>query len=465
MSDAGAAPLEFDLVVIGGGSGGLAGAFRAARHGARVALLEPGELGGTCVNRGCVPKKAMWLAADLSHRIALAARMGFDVPPPALDWCEFVAHRQGYIAGIHAGYRQRLDESGIVLMPTRGRLAAAGRVETEDGVALRAAHVLIATGGHPRVPAIPGAGLGVVSDDFFHFRSAPGRVAIVGGGYIAAELASVLQALGSRVELFVRGQRLLEEFDADLASQLVEDFRHYGTRVHFGHAVHALEAMGTGKIALRDAHGATGEAFDRVIFATGRNPNTHGLGLESVGVACDARGHVVVDARQDTSVAGIHAVGDVTGQAALTPVAIAAARCLMDRLFGGRPEARLDPSDIATVVFAHPPLGKVGLTEAEARTRHGDAVRVHRAGFRPMLHALAGSPQRSLFKLVCVPGCDGNGDDPATQRVVGIHLLGESADEILQGFAVALKRGITMRDLEDTIAIHPTSAEEVVLMR
>lgn len=199
--------MEFDLVVIGGGSGGLAGAFRAARYGARVALLEPCELGGTCVNRGCVPKKAMWLAADLARKIGLAARVGFDVPPPALDWSAFVAHRQGYIAGILASYRQRLDASGIVLMPTRGRLASPTCVETEQGVTLRAGHVLIATGGHPRVPAIPGAGLGVVSDDFFHLRSAPERVAIVGGGHIAAELAGVLQALGSRVELFVRGQR------------------------------------------------------------------------------------------------------------------------------------------------------------------------------------------------------------------------------------------------------------------
>jgi len=447
---------DFDLIVIGGGSGGLAGAFRAATHGARVALLEAAALGGTCVNVGCVPKKAMWLAADLSQKISMAAQLGFSVPAPQLDWAAFITHRQRYIENIHHSYQQRLDQNKIALLPSRARLITQETVETSDGVRLRAPHIMIATGGQPQRPGIPGAELGLVSDDFFQLCSAPARVAVIGGGYIGVELSGVLQALGSRVDMFVRGRRLLQGFDEDLTTQLVQDYLHYGTRTHFGFDVQALERIGDGRILLRDALGGHSEPFDKVIFATGRRPGTDGLGLEQAGVALDARGHIAVDAYQNTTAPGVYAVGDVTAHEALTPVAIAAARRLMDRVFGDDADAKLDYRDIATVVFAHPPVGKVGMTEADARLQHGDAVRVYRTGFRPMLHALADSPQRSLFKLVCV------GED---ERVVGMHLLGEGADEILQGFAVALKRGITKRDLDDTVAIHPTSAEELVLMR
>lgn len=452
---------DYDLVVIGGGSGGLAGAFRAASHGARVALLEPGEFGGTCVNVGCVPKKAMWLAAELAQRIDMASRMGFDVQPARLDWKEFVVHRQRYIAGIHDSYRKRLDAAGVVHLPCRGHLLDVHTVETHQGLRVSGAHLLIATGGKPKRPDIPGAELGLVSDDFFNLCDAPARVAIVGGGYIAVELAGVLQALGSKVELFVRGSRLLDSFDIELTEELAENLRQHGIHCHFAHRIAALEQADGSCKRLLDAAGQATEPFDCVIFATGRTPNTQQLGLEDVGVETDASGFILVDEFQDSRVAHVHALGDVSSRVALTPVAIAAARRLMDRLFGGQPEAKLDYEDIATVVFAHPPLGKIGLTEAEARERHGDAVQTYRANFRPMLHALADSPQRSLFKLVCV----GEGDAPEQQRVVGIHLLGEGADEILQGFAVALRKGITKRDLDDTMAIHPTSAEEVVLMR
>lgn len=446
---------DFDLVVLGGGSGGLAGAFRAAQYGARVALLEPGELGGTCVNVGCVPKKAMWLAADVAGRLAMAPALGFDVGAATLDWKEFIVNRQRYIAGIHDSYRHRLDAAGIALMPVRGSLLGDGLVQTETGVRLRAQHILVATGGHPQRPDVPGAELGGISDDFFAWSEAPLRVAIVGGGYIAVELACLLQALGSRVELFARGPRLLQGFDHDLAAELADDMRQHGIQLHFGHRLAAVEQDGAG-VRLRDAHGAASAGFDQLLFATGRVPNTRGLGLEQAGVNTDAQGYIRTDAFQDTAADGVHAVGDVTGRAALTPVAIAAARRLMDRLFGGQPEARLDYDNIATVVFSHPPLAVVGLSEAEARRLHGDAVAVYRTRFRPMLHALADSPQRSLFKLVCV------GEE---RRVVGLHLLGEGSDEILQGFAVALKRGMTLADLHDTVAIHPTSAEEVVLLR
>ena len=450
------APLEFDLVVLGGGSGGLAGAFRAAQHGARVALLEPGELGGTCVNVGCVPKKAMWIASELAGQLALAARLGFDVQGSLrLEWPAFIADRQRYIHGIHESYLRRLDEAGIVLLPARGRLLDAHTVKCANGTRLRAAHILLATGSSPRRPDVPGAGLAGVSDDFFNLCDAPARVALVGGGYISVELAGVLQALGSRVDIYARSPRLLGQADEELVLQLQENYRQQGIGMHVDYRLAAIEGD-AGRLRLRADDGSTSDDYAQVILAVGRGPNTADIGLEQAGVTLDADGHIAVDAFQRSSVAHIVAVGDVTGQATLTPVAIAAARRTMDRFFGGKPEARLDYDDIPTVVFAHPPLAMVGLTEAQARERHGDDVTVHRSKFRPMLQALADRSQHSLFKLICVG---------TEQRVVGIHLLGDGADEILQGFAVALKKGMTLADLHETVAIHPTSAEEVVLMR
>ncbi len=451
---------DFDLIVVGGGSGGLAGAFRAAEHGARVALLEPGELGGTCVNLGCVPKKAMWLAAQLAQDIELAARLGFAVPPPAPEWDALVTGRQRYIAGIHESYRRRLDEAGIVRLPTTGRLVVPHTVETADGLRLRAPHILLATGSVPQRPQIPGAELGDVSDAFFNFSGPPRRVAIVGGGYIAVELSGILQALGSQVALFVRSPRLLSHADEEVVAQLQENHRQLGVAMHFGYDLQAVERAHDGRLHLQGgghtAAEAEGEGYDALIFAIGRKGNTAHLGLEAAGVPTDDAGSIVVDDWQDTRVAGIHAVGDVTGRAPLTPVAIAAARRLMDRLFGGRPDARLDYDGVPTAIFSQPALGMVGLTEAQARDRYGDQVRVYRSRFRPMLRALADSPLRSFFKLVCV------GEE---ERVVGLHMLGDGADEILQGFAVALRRGITRADLSETVAVHPTSAEEVVLLR
>lgn len=446
---------DYDLIVLGGGSGGLAAAFRAAQHGCRVAMLEPGELGGTCVNVGCVPKKAMWLAADLSGRIGLAAALGFDVPTrAALDWKELVVHRQAYIANIHASYLKRLNENGVVRVPRKGRLVDAHTVECSDGIRISGAHILIATGAHPQRPDIPGAELGKVSDDFFHLCSAPGQVAIVGGGYIAVELAGLLQALGSRVTLLVRGDRLLERFDAELTAQLAENLCHQGVKVHFNYRLRELRPDGDAVVAYGHDGPSDGH-FDEVFFATGRRGNSAGLGLEALGIEVGDKGEVEVDEWQTTAVPSVHAVGDIAGKVGLTPVAIAAARKLMDRLFGGQPHAKMDYENVASVVFSHPALGAVGLSEEEARARFDD-VRVYRSNFRPMLQALANGSQRSLFKLVCAG---------PEERVVGVHLLGEGADEILQGFAVAVKMGATKSCFDDTVAIHPTSAEEVVLMR
>lgn len=446
---------DFDLIVLGGGSGGLAGAFRAAEHGARVALLEPALLGGTCVNVGCVPKKAMWLAADVAARLRQATALGFDGCGASFDWPTFIAHRRRYIENIHVSYRRRLDAAGVSLLPVRGRFVTPGCIVGSDGVRITAPHVLIAAGGHPFVPPLPGAELGCTSDDFFQWTQPPARIAIVGGGYIGVELAGVLQMLGSQVDLLVRGPRLLEHFDAELAEQLAEDYRHIGVQLHFDVSVRALEQAKHG-VRVVAAPALERAVYERVLFATGRRPNSSDIGLEHAGLQVNARGQIPVDACHRTAVAGIYAVGDVTPDIALTPVAIAAARRLMDRVFGGREAPPLGLELVPTVVFSHPPLGTIGLTEAQAHAKFGDEVQVARAGFRPMLHALADAPLRSLFKLVCVG---------AERRVVGLHLLGEGADEILQGFAVAIRRGITLDDLRDTVAIHPTSAEEVVLMR
>lgn len=448
---------DYDLIVLGGGSGGLAAAFRAAQHGKKVAMLEPGELGGTCVNVGCVPKKAMWLAADLAGRIGLARAMGFDVPlRPALSWKELVVHRQAYIENIHVSYRKRLDETGVVRVPRRGRLVDAHTVECSDGVRLSGEHILLATGAHPQRPDIPGAELGLVSDDFFNLCDAPAQVAIVGGGYIAVELAGLLQALGSRVTLLVRGGRLLDRFDGELAAQLADNLCHQGVRIQFNYRLRELQRDDDGQhVRVLGHDGPLDSVFDTVFFAIGRRGNSADIGLEQVGVAVGDRGEVIVDEWQDTSVPSIHAVGDIGGKVGLTPVAIAAARHLMDRLFGGKPDAKMDYENVPSVVFSHPPLGMVGLGEEEARARYAE-VRTYHSNFRPMLQALADGTQRSMFKLVCVG---------AEERVVGVHLLGEAADEILQGFAVAVKMGATKAQFDDTVAIHPTSSEEIVLMR
>lgn len=443
----------WDLVVLGAGSGGIAMAIRAARLGARVAVLEPGALGGTCVNVGCVPKKAMWLAAELAGAQALSREVGFELPPGRFDWEDFVARRTSYIANIHASYLRRFSELGITLVCARGRLAAPDRVVAGERE-FRARHVLVATGGRPRRPDIPGGELGIDSDGFFALRQAPRNVAVVGSGYVAVELAGVLRGLGVEVELFARGTRLLRSFDRELGEALGKAMQAQGVRLAFDRNPVSATRDADG-YRLQFANGDASGPFDELVWATGRVPNTADLGLEGAGVAVDAAGYVVTDQWQDTGVAGVHAVGDVTGRLALTPVAIAASRRLADRLFGGKADARLDYANVATVVFSHPPLATVGLTEDEARREHGDAVTVYRARFRPMLAALAQREEQTFMKLVCA-GAD--------ERIVGIHLAGTAVDEIIQGFAVAVKLGARKADLDATVAIHPTSAEELVLM-
>jgi glutathione reductase (NADPH) len=444
---------SFDLIVLGAGSGGIATAMRAARHGAHVALVDPGKLGGTCVHRGCVPKKALWFAAQLAQAQSLAVAYGFDLQPGRLDWEKFRWLREQHIDAIQQRYAQRMCDAGVQRFDHAGHFVTRDTVELEDGHRLSAPHVVIATGARPRRLDLPGFELGSVSDDAFAWRQLPQRVVIVGGGYVAMEFAGLLQTLGSEVRLMARGS-LLQGFDDELVQSLAGQMREQGITIDMHSDIRAVRRDGS-SVLLDDTVSGMEVSCDALLWAVGRVPNAAQLGLSAIGVETDEHGHVTTDEWQDTSIVGIHALGDVTARKALTPVAVAAGRHLADRLFDGRAEAKLDYAGIPTLVFAEPPLGMVGLTEAAARERHGSDVVVHRSRFTPMQWSLAGRSGQSMMKLVCVG---------AEELVVGIHALGPGADEILQGFAVALKLGLRKRDLDATVALHPTSGEEMVLM-
>ena len=445
---------HYDLIALGGGSGGLAVAEQAAQLGKRVAVVEPGRLGGTCVNHGCVPKKVMWYAAHLATATRDGAAFGVRAESRGFDWATLVAGRDRYVSNINDywdGYAQR---QGIERIAGWGRLVDAKTVEV-DGTRYSADHIVIATGGRPLVPQLPGAELGIDSDGFFALQQQPRRVAVIGGGYIGVELAGVLRALGSEVSLVALEDRLLWAFDPLMGETLAENMGDEGVRLHLGFEVAGLERHEDG-IRLKGKTGKDLSGFDTVIWAVGRAPNTSGLGLDAAGVEMRPNGIIPTDDWQQTNVPGIYAIGDVTGREPLTPVAIAAGRRLARRLFGGERGLHLDYRDVPTVVFAHPPVARVGLTEPEAQARYGDTLTVYETRFTPMRYALNDHGPRTAMKLVCA------GPD---EQVVGIHLIGDGVDEMLQGFAVALKMGATKADLDATVAIHPTAAEELVTLK
>lgn len=444
---------RFDLIVLGAGSGGLSVAQHAARLGARVALFDPDALGGTCVNRGCVPKKAMWFAAHIADMHRLAADFGFETTPMRLDWARFRQLRDQYIAGIRRRYESRLDAGGIRVVTEAAHLISTDAIATTTGMQATAPHIVIATGAHSRRLDLPGFELGMLSDDIFTLESPPKHIAVVGGGYVAVEFACVLHALGCKVDLLVR-EGLLTGFDIELVEALSVQMQAHGIRVIRNTRVTAARGQ-PGAITLDTADGSEYGTYDALLWAVGRAPNSGGFGLENVGVACDEHGHVLVDAYQNTSMPGIYAVGDVTDRKALTPVAVAAGRALADRLVGGRADAKFDDSVIPSVVFSEPPMGMAGLTEQQARARYGDEVNVHSGRYTPLQWMVAGRSEQSVVKLVCVG---------AERRVVGIHVLGPGSDELLQGFAVAMQKGLYWRDLKAAIAIHPTAAEELLLL-
>lgn len=450
---------HYDYLVLGGGSGGIASARRAAAHGARVVVVEGAELGGTCVNRGCVPKKMTFNAATLAEELADARAYGLHAPAPGpgevlFDWSRFKQSRDAYLERLRGMYASKLDVDEVEVV--RGWARCVGPREVEvAGQRLCGDHVVIATGGRPTRPDLPGQELGITSDDFFRLEQQPRRVAVVGAGYIAVELAGMFAALGSSVALLLRKQQVLRSFDVLLRETLLEELSASGIDVVTRFEPRAVEGV-DGGLVLRGDAGRCEQGFDCLLWAIGRTPNTRGWGLSSWGVELDEQGAVRVDGWQATSAERVYAVGDVTNQKNLAPVAIAAGRRLADRLFGGASEARLDYDNIATVVFSHPPIGTVGLTEDEAIERFGSDVKCYTTRFTNLYHAVGARRVPTCMKLVTVGH---------KEKVVGIHVIGRGADEMIQGFAVALKMGATKADLDATVAIHPTAAEELVTLR
>jgi glutathione reductase (NADPH) len=448
---------RFDLVVIGAGSGGLACAQRAVEYGAKVAIVEAGRLGGTCVNVGCVPKKVMWNAAQIAHALHDASDYGFGALEVSHDWATLRAARDAYVARLNGIYANNLAKKNISLYSGWARLLSANTVKVADDVTLEAERIVVATGGRPAMPPIPGANLGLSSDDFFELAERPQRVCLLGSGYVAVEFAGVLATMGSEVSIAFRQDRVLRHFDSMLSEGLMSIMRHEGIALH-DHAIpRALERDTDGSLRVLLQDQRVLGPFDAVFWAAGRDPIVSDIGLERAGVALDPRGFIAVDPWQQTNVSSVYALGDVTGHAPLTPVAIAAGRRLADRLWGGMSDRRLDYSLIPTVVFSHPPIGTVGLSEQQAIERYGNKeIKIYHSGFVPMYHALTQRKPRAEMKLIT------QGHE---ERVIGCHVIGAGADEMLQGFAVAIKMGATKRDFDDTIAIHPTSAEELVTMR
>ncbi len=448
------ADYDFDLFVIGAGSGGVRAARIAAAHGAKVMIAEEFRIGGTCVIRGCVPKKLMVYASRYKDHLEDAAGFGWDLAAPSFDWSRLVAAKEKAISRLSAIYRDNLVKSGVVIEEDRAEIEDAHSVRFRGhGRKVSAKFILLATGARPVLePDVPGREYAITSNEVFDLPELPKRMLIVGAGYIAMEFASIFARLGSEVSVAARGKNVLRGFDDDMRTGLCEGLAQAGVKLNFGMLPTRIEKTPTGyRVSL--TKGGRLDA-DQVMIATGRRPNTSGLGLEKAGVECDSLGAVKVDAFSKTSVESIYAVGDVTNRVALTPVAIREGHAFAETVFGGRPEAVVH-SNIPSAVFSTPELGCVGLTEAKARATH-DRVDIYLANFRPLKAALSGRPEKTLMKIVV---------DGATDRVLGVHILGEGASEMAQLLGIAVKMGAKKADFDATMALHPTSAEELVTLR
>ncbi len=442
---------DFDLFVIGAGSGGVRAARMAGGFGARVAVAEVSRLGGTCVNLGCVPKKLMVFASAFSAAAEDAKGFGWTVPPPTFDWATLIANKDREIARLNGIYRELLEGAGVRILEGRASLRDRHTIEV-DGTVVTADRILVATGGRPFKSEIPGYELSITSDEIFHLDRQPKRVVIAGGGYIAVEFAGILNGMGSEVTLVYRGPLFLRGFDDDVRSTLADEMRKRGIDLRFETLIDRIERTENGLVATTN-HGDVIET-DQILSAMGRLPNTAGLGLEEIGVELSDRGAVVVDEHLESSVPGIYALGDCIDRIALTPVALAEGMALAETLFNKNPTV-VDYTDVPSAVFSQPPIGTVGLTEAEARDDGFDVI-IYRSTFKPMVHTLSGRDERTMMKLVV---------DKPSDRVLGVHMVGSDAGEIVQGIAVALKAGATKATFDSTIGIHPTAAEEFVTMR
>jgi glutathione reductase (NADPH) len=448
---------EFDYLVIGGGSGGIASARRAREFNATVGLIERQRLGGTCVNVGCVPKKVMYNTALHTEYIRDHADYGFDVTYNGFSFPKIKQSRDAYIRRLNGIYENNLKNSGVELIRGFGKFADDGTVEV-DGQKYKGKHTLIAVGGKPIIPKdVPGAEYGIDSDGFFDLEDLPKKTVVVGAGYIALEIAGVLAALGSETHMLIRYDQVLRTFDHTIMEYATESADHSPINLHKKTHVEKVEKNSDGTLKVTTKEGTIFDNVNTLIWAVGRSPLTKDLNLEKVGVKTDSAGHIIVDEYQNTTTPGILSLGDVCGKFLLTPVAIAAGRRLSHRLFNGETNNRLLYENIATVVFSHPPVGTVGLTEAEAIKKYGkEDVTIYKSKFNPMYYAMTTHKEQCIMKIICIG---------KEEKVVGIHMGGLGVDEMLQGFAVAVQMGATKKQFDDTVAIHPTSSEELVTMR
>ena len=445
---------HYDYICIGGGSGGIASANRASRYGKKAAIVEAKAIGGTCVNVGCVPKKAMWYGAQVAEAInKYSADYGFDVTVNNFSWEKLVESREAYIGRIHQSYDRVLGNNGVTLIKGFAKFIDNHTIDV-DGVVYTADHITIATGGRPIKPAIPGAQIGLDSDGFFALAKQPKRVVVVGAGYIAVELAGVLHSLGTQTHLVVRREKPLRSFDDMLSNTLTDMMKEEGIVLHSHSEVEKIIEHDDKSITVH-LNGDRAIHADVLIWAIGREPANDKINIENTDVELDQRGYIKVDKFQNTTAANVYAVGDNIGKVDLTPVAVKAGRLLSERLFNNKPDAHMDYELIPTVVFSHPTIGTIGLTEAQARSQYGDDLTIYNSSFAAMYTALTSHRQMTKMKLIC---------QGSNQKVVGLHGIGYAMDEIIQGFGVAMKMGATKADFDACVAIHPTSAEEFVTL-
>lgn len=445
---------KYDMIVIGGGSGGLAAARRASEYGAHCVVIESHKLGGTCVNVGCVPKKVMWTTSRIAEVLHDAPDYGFSIDNKGFDWSKIKSARDAYIARLNGIYQTNLDNANVVYISGHAEFTSPDSVQV-NGKSYQAPHILIATGSTPVVPPIAGAEHAITSDGFFEMERLPRKVVITGAGYIATEFAGMLHGLGSEVIMVLRKDKLLRGFDSSLTSVVMSEMERSGVQFILNNSATELRKEYS-KLTVELDNAPAIHEVDEFIFAIGRKPNTAGLNLDVALVRTDARGFIETDKYQVTSNDRIYAIGDVSGRVALTPVAIAAGRKLSDRLFGGQSDAYLDYENIPSVIFSHPPIGTMGLSETAAREKYGDDIKVYTSEFKNMYYQVTSRTSPTLMKIIAA------GEN---ERVVGCHIVGDNADEIIQGFSVAVKMGARKRDFDNTVAIHPTVSEEFVTMR